>query len=108
MYYARDLFVKRGPLGTIWLAGNFLRKVSKLTILSSDVTLMCGSVLHPPVALALPAQSTLLRGVCRIENKKAVYLLDDALEAKVKLHLIRKTKTTMTERLNLLVQIILQ
>jgi hypothetical protein len=35
----------------------------------------------PPVALALPTQSTLLRGVVRIENKKAVYLLEDAEKA---------------------------
>ena len=30
------------------------------------------------MALALPTQSTLLRGVVRIETKKAVYLLEDA------------------------------
>lgn len=30
------------------------------------------------MALALPTQSTLLRGVVRIENRKAVYLLEDA------------------------------
>lgn len=35
----------------------------------------------PPIALALPTQSTLLRGVVRIENKKAVYLLEDAEHA---------------------------
>jgi len=33
---------------------------------------------NPPVALALPTQSTLLRGVCRIEQRKATYLLEDA------------------------------
>ena len=32
----------------------------------------------PPVSLALPTQSTLLRGVVRIENRKSVYLLEDA------------------------------
>src|SRR4051812_39470186 len=36
---------------------------------------------RPPVSLALPTQSTLLRGVVRIEQKKAGYLLEDAEKA---------------------------
>lgn len=39
----------------------------------------------PPVALALPTQSTLLRGVVRIENKKAIYLLEDCEHTTVRL-----------------------
>src|SRR5690349_5864654 len=36
---------------------------------------LCNRISDPPVVLALPTQSTLLRGVCRIENKKAYFLL---------------------------------
>ena len=53
----------------------YLRKLSKHAVLSSDLSLMCNSVEQPPVPLALPTQSTLLKGVVNIENKKAHYLL---------------------------------
>ena len=75
MFYSHELLSKRGPLGTIWLAGVYLRKLSKQAVLSSDLSAMCGSVERPPVQLALPTQSTLLKGVVNIENKKAHYLL---------------------------------
>ena len=75
MFYSHELLSKRGPLGTIWLAGVYLRKLSKHAVLSSDLSLMCSNVEQPPVPLALPTQSTLLKGVVNIENKKAHYLL---------------------------------
>lgn len=40
MYYAKELFVKRGPLATLWLAGSLLRKVTKTQILQADVQKM--------------------------------------------------------------------
>ncbi len=46
-----------------------------------DVCVCSESVASPPVHLALPTQSTLLRGVVRIENKKSQYLEEDANEA---------------------------
>lgn len=67
-----------------------VRKLSKVQILASDIMKMCRTVLKPPVALALPTQSTLLRGVCRIEYKKASYLLSDAIDAKTKLRMSDK------------------
>lgn len=94
MFYSRELLSRRGPLGTIWLAGNYLRKVSKQQILASDIAEMCHNVVQPPLPLALPTQSTLLRGVVRIENKKAVYLLDAALEAQTVVKLSDRLRTT--------------
>ena len=43
MFYSRELLSKRGPLGTIWLAGSYLRKLSKATINSSNITQMCST-----------------------------------------------------------------
>lgn len=37
MYYAKELFVKRGPLATLWLAGSLLRKVTKQQIVHANV-----------------------------------------------------------------------
>ena len=74
MFYSRELLSKRGPLGTIWLAGSYLSRLSKAAIRNSNLTTMCASVENPPVPLALPTQSTLLLGVVRIEQKKISYL----------------------------------
>jgi hypothetical protein len=60
------------------LAGCYASKVSKSVILSSDIRAMCADVEAPPNPLALPTQSMLLRGVVRIEFRKAVYLLGQA------------------------------
>ena len=69
------------------------RKLNKASIVSSKITTMwsdeivnnrvliydvCSKdVIMPEVPLALPAQATLLRGVCRIANKQTVYLLSN-------------------------------
>jgi len=52
--------------------------------------LISKDISNPPVPLALPTQSTLLRGVCFIENKKATYLLSDAIDAKTRLQQINR------------------
>lgn len=67
----------------------------KHTILNADLRSLCADVLSPPVALALPTQSTLLRGVVRIENKQANYLLDDALDARHRLREPARARTTL-------------
>lgn len=74
MYYAVDLFVKKGPLAKLWMAGTCFKNLSKKVLLTTDVEKMCETVMHPPVSLALRASATLFKGICRIENKKAVYL----------------------------------
>lgn len=50
---------------------------------------MCKNVLNPPVALALPTQSTLMRGIVRIEGRQTHYLFEDAVDARTKLVTIR-------------------
>lgn len=132
MYYSNQLFVKKGPLGSVWvgcccvllakirnsfssLPANFqlcgtigYRKVAKKIIMNSDIKkiwskthihtdilsislkliLLClhsRTIKQPPGPLALPAQSTLLRGVARIEHQLTLYLLQDATEAKGRL-----------------------
>ena len=75
MFYSRELLSRRGPLGTIWLAGSYLRRLDKRVILQANVVTMCEEVQNPPVPLALPTQSTLLLGVVNIEQRKSKYLL---------------------------------
>lgn len=40
MYYATDLFVRRGPLATLWLAGSLQRKVTKQQIQAANIQLL--------------------------------------------------------------------
>ncbi|CEP02146.1 hypothetical protein PBRA_002411 [Plasmodiophora brassicae] len=91
MYFSSELFVKRGPLGNLWLAGTVFHKLSKKAILNSNIVSMCKSIQNPPVPLALPARALLFMGVCRIMDKKAHYLLVDAVDARSKVQLARTT-----------------
>jgi len=94
MYYSTDLFVKKGPLGKVWLAGTMMRKLNKTHIMGTDIVKICVHIERPVTELALPAKATLLRGVCRIEGKKAQYLLADAIEAKTHLR-FQQSKLTV-------------
>eukprot|EP00474_Spongospora_subterranea_P008343 CRZ08801.1 hypothetical protein [Spongospora subterranea] len=93
MYFSSELFVKRGPLGNLWLAGTVFHKLSKKIILSSNINELCKSIQSPPVPLALPARAQLFLGVCRIMDKKARYLLIDATEAQSKIQLAVTTSS---------------
>lgn len=93
MFYSHELLSRRGRLGVLWLAGH-LHRVSKHAVLQANISELCEQVENPPVALALPVQSTLLAGVIHIENKKAVYLWDDAAQVKTEVHEIHRMKNT--------------
>jgi len=95
MFYSNELFVKKGLLAKLWLAGTHFRKLSKSAIVTSKIKSMCGNVSEPPLPLALPTQATLLRGVVRIENKKAAYLLGDALDAQYKVRVMQRSAVTL-------------
>jgi hypothetical protein len=95
-YYAVELFVKKGPLGKMWIAGTVgWKKLSKIAIVSSNIEKMAETIMSPPVPLALPTQATLLRGVCRIQSKQCAYLLTDALDAQTQLHVTEKASITI-------------
>lgn len=67
MYYSTDLFVRRGPLGVIWLASHKKDWVKRDVILAQNITQCCRNVEDAPVVLALPAQSTLMKGIVNLE-----------------------------------------
>lgn len=53
---AHQLFVKKGSLGKIWLAGTLFKKLSKRAIMSSNVEEMVDQIRDPVVKLALCTQ----------------------------------------------------
>jgi len=91
MFYSYELFVRKGPLAKIWIAGTAHQKLNKLHILEAAISKMCGAVADPPVKLALPTQSILLKGIVRIEYRKAEYLLSSAIEMRSKLYHFKST-----------------
>ena len=80
MYFSRDLFIKKGPISTLWLAGSVLRKLGRGSVMREDIVILCQSLLHPPVPLALRAVSTLMLGVTRIYERKVHFTLAEASE----------------------------
>jgi hypothetical protein len=90
MYYAHQLFARKGVLARLWLAGTMFRKLNRKQILASNIASLCKNVRAPPVPLALRTQATLVHGIVRIHNKKSIYLLGDAMDARTRLSLIEK------------------
>ncbi|KAF3762325.1 hypothetical protein M406DRAFT_352700 [Cryphonectria parasitica EP155] len=86
MFYSEELFQKTGPLARIWLSANLERKLSKQSILQSNLSESVEQIITPnqaPMALRMTGQ--LLLGVVRIYSRKARYLLDDCNEALLKI-----------------------
>ncbi|QRV79424.1 cohesin subunit rad21 [Ceratobasidium sp. AG-Ba] len=99
MFYAEAILSRRGPLGKVWLAAHWERKLSKTQTLQTDISESVDAILGQeivPMALRLSGQ--LLLGVCRIYSRKAKYLLDDCNEALLKIRLaFRPGIVDMTE-----------
>lgn len=90
MFYSETLLSKTGPLARVWLSANLERKLSKSTILQSDIEGSVNAIVDPgqaPMALRLSGQ--LLLGVVRIYSRKTRYLLDDCNEALMKIKMVR-------------------
>jgi len=70
----------------MWLVGTVgSRKLTRSVILKYNLVQLCETIKMPKVPLALPTQSTLLRGVVRIEEKQTHFLFTDAIEARARL-----------------------
>ncbi|KAJ1304775.1 hypothetical protein OPQ81_005911 [Rhizoctonia solani] len=99
MFYSEAILSKRGPLGKVWLAAHWERKLSKTQTLQTDISESVDAILGQeivPMALRLSGQ--LLLGVCRIYSRKAKYLLDDCNEALLKIRMaFRPGIVDMTE-----------
>ena len=75
----------RGPLGKIWLAAHWTKKLSRKQIADADVVDACNSILNPPVTLALRTSGHLLLGVVKIHDSKQKSLMTDCAEAFVRI-----------------------
>ena len=81
MFYSQVILARKGPLGKIWLAAHFDKKLTKNQIFTTDISESVDSVLNPPTPLALRVSGHLLLGIVRIYSRKVKYLMADCTEA---------------------------
>ena len=87
MFYSQVILARKGPLGKIWLAAHFDKKLTKNQIFATDITSSVDSVLNPSSPLALRVSGHLMLGIVRIYARKVKYLMTDCTEAMWKIKL---------------------
>lgn len=87
MFYNQIILARKGPLGKIWLAAHFDKKLTKNQIFSTDISDSVESVLNPASPLALRVSGHLMLGIVRIYSRKVKYLMNDCTEAMWKIKL---------------------
>jgi len=87
MFYSQVVLARKGPLGKIWLAAHFDKKLTKNQIFATDITDSVESVLNPSAPLALRVSGHLMLGIVRIYSRKVKYLMTDCQEAMWKIKL---------------------
>jgi cohesin complex subunit SCC1 len=87
MFYSQIILARKGPLGKIWLAAHFDKKLTKSQIFSTDISSSVDAVLNPTAPLALRVSGHLMLGIVRIYSRKVKYLMSDCTEAMWKIKL---------------------
>lgn len=87
MFYSQVILARKGPLGKIWLAAHWDKKLTKQNIFSCDITESVDSILNPTAPLALRVSGHLMLGIVRIYSRKVKYLIADCADAMWKIKL---------------------
>eukprot|EP00752_Nemacystus_decipiens_P012358 g10955.t1 len=87
MFYSQIILAKKGPLGKIWIAAHWDKKLNKAQIFQTNINTSVENILQPTVPLALRMSGHLLLGLVRIYSRKVKYLMTDASEALVKIQM---------------------
>jgi cohesin complex subunit SCC1 len=87
MFYSQIILAKKGPLGKIWLAAHWDKKLTKANIFDTSIEVSAQSIVSPQQPLALRVSGHLLLGLVRIYSRKVSYLFNDCSEALVKIKL---------------------
>ncbi|GMI90766.1 hypothetical protein HRI_002745900 [Hibiscus trionum] len=87
MFISKCLVSKKGPLGAIWVAAYFFKKLKKSQIFETNVSSSVDCILQNQLEiLAYRVLAHLLFGVVRIYSKKVEYLFDDCQEVLIKIN----------------------
>jgi cohesin complex subunit SCC1 len=87
MFYSQVILARKGPLGKIWLAAHYDKKLTKSQIFTTDLVDSVDCVLNPAAPLALRVSGHLMLGIVRIYSRKVKYLMADCTEAMWKMKL---------------------
>ena len=68
------ILAKKGPLGKIWLAAHWDKKLTKASIFDTSIEVSAQSIVSPQQPLALRVSGHLLLGLVRIYSRKVSYL----------------------------------
>eukprot|EP00053_Salpingoeca_punica_P014320 m.130090 g.130090 ORF g.130090 m.130090 type:complete len:536 (+) comp16427_c0_seq1:148-1755(+) len=87
MFYSEYVLAKKGPLGKVWLAAHWSKKLTRVMISRADVVEACESIIRPAAPLALRTSGHLLLGVVKIHDSKQKSLMSDCSDALIKIKL---------------------
>lgn len=95
MFYSQYILARKGPLGKIWLAAHFEKKLTKSQVFSTDITESVKNIISPSIPLALRVSGHLMLGIVRIYSDKVKYLSTDCRDAMTKISLAFKAPTRL-------------
>jgi cohesin complex subunit SCC1 len=75
MFYSTNILTKKGPLGKIWLAAHFDKKLTKQQIFQTDIVNAVEQLITSPDPLSLRLSGHLMLGLVRIYSRKVRTLL---------------------------------
>jgi cohesin complex subunit SCC1 len=82
MFYSHCLVSRKGPLGAIWVAAYFFKKLKKSQVKATHIPSSVDQILQKELdALTYRVLAYLLLGVVRIYSKKVDFLFDDCNKA---------------------------
>ncbi|CAH2080122.1 unnamed protein product [Thlaspi arvense] len=82
MFYSQCLVSRKGPLGAIWVAAYFFKKLKKSQVKDTHIPSSVDQILQNELdALTYRVLAYLLLGVVRIYSKKVDFLFDDCNKA---------------------------
>lgn len=97
MFYSQYILARKGPLGKIWLAAHFEKKLTKSQVFATDITESVQAIVNPTVPLALRVSGHLMLGIVRIYSDKVRYLSADCRDAMTRINLAFKVQTSRVD-----------
>ena len=94
MFYSQLILARKGPLGKVWLAAHWDKKLTKMAILDTDISESVENILNPSSPLALRLSGHLMLGVVRIYARKVKYLMSDVTEVMWKVKMAYKVNSS--------------
>ncbi|XP_065637125.1 LOW QUALITY PROTEIN: sister chromatid cohesion 1 protein 2 [Quercus suber] len=87
MFYSQCLLSSKGPLGAIWVAAYFFKKLKKTQIAETNISSSVDKILQDELdVVTYRVLAYLLLGVVRIFSKKVEYLFDDCHKVLIKIN----------------------